>query len=764
MSLARLHAVLRVAAFGCVMLGATSLANARSTAPGEPLAQAAPGNADEGHRAMPASVNAQGDLPPRGRSLFDHLVAAAPGSAPGHRIPFPFADLVAHIAARAGGMEQAGARQVLIPLGRSLQRSAAAPDYFAHPRVVVAFDGDGGPDANVLLKDRLYLGYQDAAAIIEVISYNESAGRFEFQVVRDYREGGIPQVRYANRALCQACHQNDAPIFSRRLWSETNANPRVADLLARHAARFHGVPARTGVDVSQAIDDATDRASRLATWQAIWRDGCGVPHDAPASLRCRADALTLAVAHALGIGTPLQPESARLARALEAGWQRRWPDGLPVLDADIPDRDPLRDIALRFGSLAVDGNTPAAVEHALEELMRRNSIPALLEPLRQRPAAAHWLPADARAREQFIAGLAGFFARIDTQALDRRLSSLSAPIRLTSSRCRFERSVSPGSQQRISFRCADGQGPVHALSGRLYFTAGRFVRGALSRLDAAGQQRIDLGLEAVAGASAPRHGTLLLAPSVQASGGSVFLADGSVLRRLTFRGLAHDGEQRAWEGEVEHARADWLDALRNAVDTLTGAAAADPDGALARAPFRRARVLPALFEALAIPARGWCCTETARLPPPQRDETDATASAAIISGVHRAFIEHCGQCHGSANASPPNFLAGDAAQVRRGIGHCAQRIHFRLAMWERAGHAQAKTPMPPASALQARGITVQDWRAGTALVSLKAHVRELLDREPGTAADHADALLRMDYARLRSCLPDAAGTRSTATR
>lgn len=764
MSLARLHTILRVAAFGCVMLGATSLADARPTAQGDAPAQASPGSADEGHGSMLGSVNEQGDLPPRGRSLFDHLVAAAPGSAPGHQVPFPFADLVAHIASRAGGIEHAGVRQVLIPLGRSLQRSVAAPGYFRHPRVVVAFDGDGGTDANVLLKDRLYLGYQDAAAIVEVISYNESAGRFEFQVVRDYREGGVPRVRYANRALCQACHQNDAPIFSRRLWSETNANPRVADLLARHAERFHGVPARTGVDISQAIDDATDRANMLSIWQAIWRDGCRVPADELASARCRADALTLAIAHGLGIGTALQPESARLARTLEAGWQQRWPDGLPVPDADIPDRDPLRDIARRFGSLAVDGNTPGTVEHALEALTSRNSIPAMLEPLRQRAAAARWRPSDIGAREQFIAGLAGFLARTDLQALDRRLSSLSAPVQLTSSACRFERTVSPGGQQRISFRCAQGQGPVHALGGRLYFTEGRFVRGALSRLDAAGQQRIDLGLDAVAAESGARHGTLVLAPSVRASGGSVFLADGSVLRRLTFRGLDYDGDRRAWEGQVEHARANWLSALRNAVSTLARAASAEPDGPLAQAPFRRARVLPALFAAIEIPARDWCCTGTARLPPPRREETEFTAGATAMNGVNRTFVEHCGQCHRGEDTSPPNFLAGDEAQVRRGIRHCAQRIHFRLAMWERAGHEQPKTPMPPASALQARGGTPQDWRAGAPLVSLKAHVRALLDQEPGAAADHADALLHVDYARLRSCLPDDAGTRSTVTR
>ena len=38
-------------------------------------------------------------------------------------------------------------------------------------------------------RDRLYLGYQENANLIEVISYNEAAARFEFQLVRDYRAG-----------------------------------------------------------------------------------------------------------------------------------------------------------------------------------------------------------------------------------------------------------------------------------------------------------------------------------------------------------------------------------------------------------------------------------------------------------------------------------------------------------------------------------------------------------------------------------------------
>ena len=59
--------------------------------------------------------------------------------------------------------------------------------------------------AGMLLADRLYLGYQEKAATIEVISYNETAARFEYQVVRDYREGGAAEVYYADRATCIAC-------------------------------------------------------------------------------------------------------------------------------------------------------------------------------------------------------------------------------------------------------------------------------------------------------------------------------------------------------------------------------------------------------------------------------------------------------------------------------------------------------------------------------------------------------------------------------
>jgi hypothetical protein len=210
--------------------------------------------------AVPGST-----LPPAGRSLFDFVAAAG--------VPFPFEALVRKVEADAGCTGQC-VKPVLIPLGRS-QRAAAAPEFFTFPRVVVAVTGEGvGP---MLARDRIYLGYQEQANLVEVISYNEAAARFEFQLVRDYRAGGTPQVVYANRDVCTACHQNHAPIFSRPVWDETNANPKIAARLSAARKSYYGIPVHRGVDIPNAIDDATDRANRIGATQRIWREACDAP-------------------------------------------------------------------------------------------------------------------------------------------------------------------------------------------------------------------------------------------------------------------------------------------------------------------------------------------------------------------------------------------------------------------------------------------------------------------------------------------------------
>lgn len=172
--------------------------------------------------------------PAPGRSLFDELFK--PGGT--YDLPYPFTRLSAAIEQRNGGVRP---RAVLIPLGRSLQRLSADPDYFASPRVVLGVDA-AGERAVSYLKDRLFIGYQPASASMEVISYNESAGRFEFQVVSNYTDARQPLVEYADRELCTSCHRATARSFPSPSGTRPTpipASPRGWPGWARH---FMGCP------------------------------------------------------------------------------------------------------------------------------------------------------------------------------------------------------------------------------------------------------------------------------------------------------------------------------------------------------------------------------------------------------------------------------------------------------------------------------------------------------------------------------------------
>ncbi len=329
---------------------------------------------------LPNRAPAQDDLPPAGRSRFDQLIGTQP-------VPFPFSRLVDTIKRQmqtdAGGLPPL--KITLIPLGRSLQRDAGAPDFFRFPRVVAAADGDNRP-GHAPLKDRLFLGYHEKGEVIEVISYNDEAGRFEFQVVRDYTKGKTPQVYYARRSLCLACHQNAAPIFARPLWDETPANPTIAARLKDARRDFYRIRL-SGTDIAYFIDAATDRANLFPVWQTLWQQGCG---DGEAGERCRMQAFSAALDYARHGRLPPPDGLPELDRS----WARHWPRGLAIPNPDLPNRDPL-----------------AALQDAAND------------PLLLRPPLETWQAADKTA---FAVGLAGMLDVHAARQLKR--ADLSVPL------------------------------------------------------------------------------------------------------------------------------------------------------------------------------------------------------------------------------------------------------------------------------------------------------------------------------------------------
>ncbi|MFO1141704.1 MAG: hypothetical protein U1E59_04815 [Amaricoccus sp.] len=242
-------------------------------------------------------------------------------------LPYPFEHLLDRLRATVGAENVATA---LIPLGRSLQRFAAAPDYFASPRIVVAVTGDAasGPGAP-RLANRLFLGYQPAADAVEVIAYDEAAGAFAFDEVIGYSEGAAAAP--AEPRVCVACHQSRTPIFSRPLWSESNANPEVAIRLAPLGDSFHGAPVRGTVDDLEAFDAATDRAAAIPLANWLWSEACP---DAACRAALLAEALRLGLT---GVASQVGPGTA----GFEARAAGRWPEGAAAISQDLPNRDPL---------------------------------------------------------------------------------------------------------------------------------------------------------------------------------------------------------------------------------------------------------------------------------------------------------------------------------------------------------------------------------------------------------------------------------------
>lgn len=333
----------------------------------------------------------EGDFPPAGsRSLFDFIVHENGG------LPYPFEKLTALIKSYSEG--DSSLPTILIPDGRSLVRSASS---FSEPRVLLGVDARPRQNAKTLgflLKNRLFIGYVEKSRQLEIISYNEGAGRFEFQVVEDYNENRQPRILYARRNLCLSCHQNGAPIFSVRPWSETNSNPAVAGriAMARGSGRensYHGIPLKGRLKTSESYDALTKSANNLLAAQRIWGAGCGGGR--PGSAACRRLLLLL------GLQFAWEPSLFNLDEsedypALLSLFKIFWPsEGIRLPSSELADRDPILEesslgptsiasdwIASKFA--AVFGGMGAA--DAVSKKAVRVNFPREADPLTRRPA------------------------------------------------------------------------------------------------------------------------------------------------------------------------------------------------------------------------------------------------------------------------------------------------------------------------------------------------------------------------------------------
>ena len=588
-----------------------------------------------------------------------------------------------------------------------------------------------------LLKDRIYLGYQETSDLVEVISYNEAAGRFEFQVVRDYREGGARQVVYARRAMCAACHQNRRRSSRARCGrrpTPTRASPRRSPARRQRGTqpgRYHGVPIHRGVDVPNAIDAATDRANLLGAWQLLWRAGCG---DGAAGARCRSAALVAALQYRLTDERAFDERSPawrdELAPALGRAWNARWPAGLAIPSPDIPNRDPLPP----EGARPVTG---LAAAH----------VPAAFEPLAPRAPLEVWTAPGPETARRLVAGLAGFVTAAESRALDRQLAARAERERPAERRHEAPCELAWTDARAHAFKCvAAGDAPLR-VAGRLYLRGTRVAGGEVGTIVVGGAPPIE-HLEVAAGtfdARAGRDGVHRRYPH-----------DADAARRRSRDNRNQHGVESA-RGACPGCGARGLGAcdldrrrrLRAGARRARGARG----GARRRRParcahFRAGRACSRRYsrnwgpgERVVLRGRLASAAGVVEAPEPPMPADGAAAPFA-------AFYPLCASCHATAERSPPNFLAGPPERVAASVKHCAPRIYARLGLWRERPATRDKTPMPPPLP-SARGDV---YEPPPAIAGLERTASELVRAESG-AAPRLETLLTNGYERLRPCLP-----------
>ena len=241
------------------------------------------------------------------QTLFDMLIATAPDK----KVPYPFSKLVDHLGQYASPVG------ILIPLGRSLQKTSGYPEPFTDPRRLVGFRSPATvfrASFRVLLNEpevshipasiaeidvgrRLFMGYVKKAGQIEVISLLPGESEFDFQLVENYHAGSNPVIKTADKTFCRSCHQHGGPIFSPLRWDETNANRGIASLLKNHhpSGFVDGIPVEHEEDaLSESnpafIFDSLVRDANIAIYaNALWHKGRGThcPGGVEDPIKCR---------------------------------------------------------------------------------------------------------------------------------------------------------------------------------------------------------------------------------------------------------------------------------------------------------------------------------------------------------------------------------------------------------------------------------------------------------------------------------------------
>lgn len=228
---------------------------------------------------VPVTAEDQGiDIPLIGSSLFDKLFSIAKDGEAIYEVPYPIGKLMEKIESQ----RRDHIVHTMMPFSRSLQRPTGL-DYkpLENPRLVFSYKYSD----TAIERAKIFIGYVKKVDQLEIISFNDEAGRFEYQLVKDYSTN--PKVFYVNRGKCLSCHQGQAPIFSVPGWQDTNTGVLGRLVGAKIGVKEPGTPAGRkkmaevlfgdipSLDAVGNFDALVREANDIALNERVWVQGCG---------------------------------------------------------------------------------------------------------------------------------------------------------------------------------------------------------------------------------------------------------------------------------------------------------------------------------------------------------------------------------------------------------------------------------------------------------------------------------------------------------
>jgi hypothetical protein len=131
------------------------------------------------------------------------------------------------------------------------------------------------------LRSKFFVGHIKAIKNVEIISFNDEMGRFEFQIIENFGTSKA-KVYYAKRSECISCHKNEGPIFSTTNWGDIFSNISGGILQYREKLKMkdsldilkYFYPGLEASLDSEQIDQTFLYSNKLLASQIIWNDGC----------------------------------------------------------------------------------------------------------------------------------------------------------------------------------------------------------------------------------------------------------------------------------------------------------------------------------------------------------------------------------------------------------------------------------------------------------------------------------------------------------